>query len=571
MGARSPEGTTFIERLTLALTRLGFSEVFVDTQEITVGDFFEGRIHRAISRCDLFIPLIGRDWIRILEEKARLPDPDILERELAAALNLERDVVPLLVDGADMPRSADLPEGIQQLADIDAKTVASDASVEALVEVMRAPAQSAAQVRRLGPWWTRGYTLFAVFVWLLCGVLPNWVGLNEFGYNAWVGLATGWAGFFIWPFFFMPFIMLALHRPFQVILEATINADGWSDALKYASPIIIGLAFGALMTASEVSAPQVPWSIHPKLAEHCTGPEDRALKAAASQEPGDHYDRDRHTLASYGAGAEIWQLYGDEFWMKDKCWPNVFYYLTVPSRNELANDAYQTERGTVQRAFHKMIGKDSKEFKGTEAPYSYVFYVYMIGFYVWITLFATAVLMAGIYTAISIRRPRDGRVLRVPNEDAFLCLMFGCIAALVWVPFRMVTNSIKLSYYCVDGTKCAPIWEFYLKDGSLALAFVAGYVALAVGMLWNHKRLMLGVIGTTAVSSFCGLALTVFLFHKKIAELADFWQFWLAVSLLISLVLILLWYQYDPAIVRFKDFQEIVRARRKGDRGGGRR
>lgn len=558
--AASATATTFIERLTAALRQLGFSEVFVDTEEPMTGEEFEGRIHRAISNCDLFIPLIGPDWLRLLHEKRRDPEPDILVRELQAALRLDKDIVPLLIDGAVIPRFGDLPETIGELAAIDAETVASDAPVEAIAAKLGHPARAVARIRRLGPRWIKGYALFGLFVWLLCGVVPHVLGWWEFG-DAWVGLATGWAGFFIYPFFFMPFVMFALYRPFQVVLEATLNADNPSDALKFASPIILGAVFALAMTVVEVSPLHVPWSIHPKLADQCSGPEDRALKAEPG-EPVVAYDRDRRILAYYGTSDAMRQKYGNEFWMNDKCWPNVFFYLTVPPREEW----YAAERNAVQHAFLKMLGKDSKGLKGTEAPYSRLFWVYVLSFFVWITLFASALFMAAIYSVVSIRRPRDGRVLRVPNEDAFLCLMYAFITALVWVPFRMVTNSIKFSYNCGEAG-CVPLWEFFVKDGGLGLAFVALYVALTVGMLRNHRRLLLGFLGTTVVCLFCALALVVYLFHEKLAEFANYWQFWLVVSLLIGLVLIVLWYQYDPAIVRFKDFQETRRRRLDRDRG----
>jgi len=49
-------------------------------------------------------------------------------------------------------------------------------------------------------------------------------------------------------------------------------------------------------------------------------------------------------------------------------------------------------------------------------------------------------------------------------------------------------NSTKFAYYCVEGTNCGPIWETFAKDAFLGLALLFGYIALTVGMLWNHKR-----------------------------------------------------------------------------------
>jgi hypothetical protein len=101
-----------------------------------------------------------------------------------------------------------------------------------------------------------------------------------------------------------------------------------------------------------------------------------------------------------------------------------------------------------------------------------------------------------------------------------------------------------------------------MKDTAFGLAILAGYVALTVGMLWNHRRLLLGFIGTVAVCLIVACTLAVYRYHQTISQLCDYWQFWLAISLLGSLMLVALWYQYDPAIVRFKDFQEGGRERR---------
>ena len=58
--------TAFIIKLKDALFLAGFKDVFFDTDEtsgIQAGENYEGRIHRAIANCDLFIALIGKKWL----------------------------------------------------------------------------------------------------------------------------------------------------------------------------------------------------------------------------------------------------------------------------------------------------------------------------------------------------------------------------------------------------------------------------------------------------------------------------------------------------------------------------
>jgi hypothetical protein len=569
--------TFFIEQLKLALNRLGFKAVFVDTTEIKAGDYFEGRIYKAISNCDLFISLIGKNWLRIFNENKG--KPDVLEREHAAAFRLEKDIVPLLIDDATMPTEEDLKEEeIQMLCRIDAKTVTSKASVEEIVEVLREPAQELSSVRKLGTGWTVSYIAGAFLVWIFSGIVPNAVGFAEFGYDSWMGMATAWSGMFIWPIFFLLFISLALYRPLQILLEATLNAESFRDGLTYASPLWAGMILAIAMTASEISVPQVPWTIHPKLLSDCSGPPDPG--PTASREAAHQYDQDKQTLASYNASGALMQAYHNEFWMNRKCWPNVFYYLTVPvretptdgdqSREQQAGvtpgegiQSYAAARSGVQEAFWRMIAKDSKGFKGTDAPYSTLFPFYALSFFLMIWPLSAAIIMAIIYAAVSIRRPRDGKILSVPNEDAFLCLSYAFITLLVWVPFRMTTNSIKFSYYCADVLKgCGPIQETFNKDFALGFALLVGYTALTVGMLWNHRRMLLGFLGTLAVCVIGGCAFAAARYHRTLSQLTDYWQFWLAVSGLACLMLVALWYQYDPSIVHFRDLLDRPKRKR---------
>jgi hypothetical protein len=199
--------SAFMDNLESALGRLGGSEIFIDTSEIEGGDFYERRIFDAISDCNLFVVLIGPDWLRLLNEKAeraKTGEPDILAREIATALTLEKVIVPLQIDGASMPTEADLQvvqDTLRPLAKISGISIASNASVETIVAALQGPAQEVLSLRRLGRWWATSYFAFCAVVWLFCGFVPNVKGLQEFGLEPWMGMATSWSGMFIWPYF----------------------------------------------------------------------------------------------------------------------------------------------------------------------------------------------------------------------------------------------------------------------------------------------------------------------------------------------------------------------------------
>jgi hypothetical protein len=98
----------------------GEERVFMDIDAIDPGVDFGERIEEAVASCDLFIALIGDDWLDIKDPsgRRRLDDPDDFVRlELAAGLARSGlRVIPVLVEGASMPASGDLPDDLKPLA-----------------------------------------------------------------------------------------------------------------------------------------------------------------------------------------------------------------------------------------------------------------------------------------------------------------------------------------------------------------------------------------------------------------------------------------------------------------------
>jgi hypothetical protein len=99
--------------------RLGTGMVFMDVDSIEPGrDFMEATM-AAMSSCDFVLVLIGPRWLQITTETGirRLDAPDDYVRtELEAALALGKRIIPLLVEGAAMPRPDQLPVSVTDLA-----------------------------------------------------------------------------------------------------------------------------------------------------------------------------------------------------------------------------------------------------------------------------------------------------------------------------------------------------------------------------------------------------------------------------------------------------------------------
>jgi hypothetical protein len=104
--------------------RLRPARVFMDIDSIPAGVDFAEHIREEIEMCDVVLVLIGDNWISATDQdgRRRIDNPDDFVRlEIENAFAASRvSVVPVLVEGADMPRAMDLPESLQRLARINA-------------------------------------------------------------------------------------------------------------------------------------------------------------------------------------------------------------------------------------------------------------------------------------------------------------------------------------------------------------------------------------------------------------------------------------------------------------------
>jgi TIR domain len=103
------------ERLAAHFSR---DQVFKDVDSIELGEDFAEVITAAVGSCDMLIALIGDQWLTSADEAGgrRLDDPDDFVRlEIEAALTRNVRVIPILVDGASMPRADELPDSLARL------------------------------------------------------------------------------------------------------------------------------------------------------------------------------------------------------------------------------------------------------------------------------------------------------------------------------------------------------------------------------------------------------------------------------------------------------------------------
>src|ERR1700722_1472023 len=99
--------------------RLERENVFLDVDSIDLGvDWFNVLTDR-VGACDALVAVIGRNWVSSSdnENRRRIDDPDDFVRiEIEAALKRDVRVIPVLIDGAAMPKAAELPDSVKGLA-----------------------------------------------------------------------------------------------------------------------------------------------------------------------------------------------------------------------------------------------------------------------------------------------------------------------------------------------------------------------------------------------------------------------------------------------------------------------
>lgn len=101
------------------VAEFGEQGVFMDVDTIEPGADFVDYIDDAVGSCDVLIALIGDEWLECRDDigNRRLDDPeDFVRLEVAAGLERDIRVVPVLVEGAVMPKAYELPEPLRRLA-----------------------------------------------------------------------------------------------------------------------------------------------------------------------------------------------------------------------------------------------------------------------------------------------------------------------------------------------------------------------------------------------------------------------------------------------------------------------
>jgi TIR domain len=103
--------------------RFGRESVFLDVASLAPGRDFADAMRRAVESCKVMLVVMGPRWAMATgpDGRRRLDDPqDFIRVEVAAALRLNRPVVPVLVGGAPLPTAEMLPQDLRALTQFHA-------------------------------------------------------------------------------------------------------------------------------------------------------------------------------------------------------------------------------------------------------------------------------------------------------------------------------------------------------------------------------------------------------------------------------------------------------------------
>ena len=99
--------------------RFGEDQICMDIFAIPGAVDYREYIERTLDSSALVLAVIGPNWVTATDERGRrLDDPDdVLRKELEFALERNVRMIPVLVQGAAMPRSSDIPKSLRSIVD----------------------------------------------------------------------------------------------------------------------------------------------------------------------------------------------------------------------------------------------------------------------------------------------------------------------------------------------------------------------------------------------------------------------------------------------------------------------
>lgn len=164
--------------------RFGKSSVFMDVDNLIMGQRFDIELNKALDQCELFLAIIGPRWLDLFKARSVSRERDYVRAEIAEAIKRRIPVVPIRVgrEGSmpRLPEPEDLPADIRELVLYQKHDVAHERFGRDMEELNRAIA-----ALRKPTFGTRGYAGARSMIGGAAAVLALLLGAGSY-YAGWV-------------------------------------------------------------------------------------------------------------------------------------------------------------------------------------------------------------------------------------------------------------------------------------------------------------------------------------------------------------------------------------------------
>ena len=101
--------------------------VFRDREDIPAGEDFDAVLTNALTESQAVVVLIGKRWLPELNARLTKPEPDYVRIEVVTALRLGKRIIPVLIQGTELPATELLPADLRGLVSYQAISVREEA------------------------------------------------------------------------------------------------------------------------------------------------------------------------------------------------------------------------------------------------------------------------------------------------------------------------------------------------------------------------------------------------------------------------------------------------------------
>jgi len=162
----------------------GAKQIFMDVSAIQPGESFGRRIERTLDASGAVVLIVGREWLNLLKSREReVSERDLVRAEMAAALKRDILIIPVLVEGAQMPTAGELPPDVQPLAERNALEVSDarwDYDMTRLADALtQAPGIEKLGDRKLKSAWARPLVALLAVCVLGAIAIAGWKFLHQ--------------------------------------------------------------------------------------------------------------------------------------------------------------------------------------------------------------------------------------------------------------------------------------------------------------------------------------------------------------------------------------------------------